>query len=247
MTGSSGNAALLFGAGDAIGAAVARRVAQGGLKVCIVRRDPAKSAALIAEIEAAGGEAHAYGVDVRDEAQVTALFEEVERDVGPVDLCLFNAGANVGKPVHETSADLFEKAWILACRSGFVVGREATRRMVGRGRGVMLFTGATASVKGRTGFAAFASAKFALRGMAQAMARELGPKGVHVAHLVIDAGINSAAIHERMRKAGKDVAAIPEGSLVETSSVAEAYWFLYSQPRDGWTHELDLRPSVEVW
>lgn len=247
MTNLANKVALLVGAGDAIGAAVARRFAKGGYSVGIARRGAANSDALIAEIAAAGGTARAYGTDVRDEEEVKKLFEAVENDLGPISVCLFNAGSNVSQPVHETSAKLFLKAWELACFGGFLVGREATRRMVSRGEGTMLFTGATASIKGRTGFTAFASAKFALRGVAQAMARELGPQNIHVAHLVIDAGMNSAAIHERMRAAGVDVDTIAPDSLVSTESVAEAYWYLHAQSRDGWTHELDLRPSMEVW
>ncbi|OAN75640.1 short-chain dehydrogenase [Sulfitobacter sp. EhC04] len=247
MNVTSNKVALLVGAGDAIGAAVARRFADGGYSVAIARRSAESSDELIADIAAAGGIARAYSTDVRDEEQVQKLFETVENDLGPVAVCLFNAGSNVSKPVQETSAKLFFKAWELACFGGFLVGREATRRMAERGAGTMLFTGATASIKGRTGFTAFASAKFALRGVAQAMAREMGPQNIHVAHLVIDAGVNSPAIHERMRAAGVDVDAIDPDSLVSTGSVAEAYWYLHNQPRDAWTHELDLRPSVEAW
>ncbi|MDB5654685.1 MAG: short-chain dehydrogenase [Tardiphaga sp.] len=240
--------ALLVGAGDAIGAAVARRFAQGGFAVCIARRDAAKSQALVDEINAAGGHARAFSTDARLEDSVKALFAEVEKDVGPIEVCLFNAGSNVSKPLLETSEKLFFKAWELACYAGFLVGREAASHMLARGRGTMLFTGATASVKGRTGFTAFSSAKFALRAVAQSMARELGPMNIHVVHLLIDAGVDSEAIHLRM-KAAKGISAdeIPPDSLTKTSSIAEAYWFAHHQSRDGWTHELDLRPSVETW
>ena len=240
--------ALLVGAGDAIGAAVARRFAKGGYKVCIGRRDAAKSAALLQELKAAGCEAHAFSVDARQEAEVQALFARVEDTIGPIEVCLFNAGSNVSKPLVETTEKLFFKAWELACLAGFLVGREAARHMLKRGRGTMLFTGATASVRGSAGFAAFASAKFALRAVAQAMARELGPKNIHVLHLLIDAGVDSEAIHARMKAAsGIDAKEIPPDSLTKTDSIAEAYWFASQQTRDGWTHELDLRPSVERW
>ncbi|MDB5503782.1 MAG: short-chain dehydrogenase [Tardiphaga sp.] len=240
--------ALLVGAGDAIGAAVARRFAQGGFAVCIARRDAAKSQALVDEINAAGGVARAFSTDARQEDSVRALFAEVEKDVGPIEVCLFNAGSNVSKPLLETSEKLFFKAWELACYAGFLVGREAASHMLKRGGGTMLFTGATASVKGRTGFTAFSSAKFALRAVAQSMARELGPRNIHVVHLLIDAGVDSEAIHLRMKAAkGIDASEIPPDSLTKTSSIAEAYWFAHHQSRDGWTHELDLRPSVETW
>ena len=240
--------AILVGAGDAIGAAVARRFAKGGYAVCICRRDAAKSHALVDELKAAGLEAHAFGVDVRQEAEVQKLFAEVEENVGPIEICLFNAGSNVNKPLIETTEKLFFKAWELACYAGFLVGREAARVMVPRGRGTIFFTGATASLRGGQGFAAFSAAKFGLRGVAQAMARELGPKNIHVVHLIIDAGVDSEAIHQRMKAAkGVDASDIPPDSLTKTSSIAEAYWFAHQQKRDGWTHELDLRPSVEKW
>ena len=240
--------ALLVGAGDAIGAAVARRYANGGFKVCIARRDASKSQALIAELTAAGADVRAYSVDARQEEQVQRLFADVERTVGPIEVCLFNAGSNVNKPLLDTTEKLFFKAWELACYAGFLVGREAARCMLERGHGTILFTGATASVRGSKGFAAFSSAKFGLRAVAQAMARELGPKNIHVVHLLIDAGVDSAEIHRRYKaQRGIDAADIPEDSLTKTSSIAEAYWFVHHQSKDGWTHELDLRPAVEKW
>ena len=241
-------AALLVGAGDAIGAAVARRFAAGGYRVCIARRDPSKSQVLVEEMKASGHEVQAFAVDARNEMEVQSLCEQVERDVGPIEVCLFNAGSNVNKPLVETSERLFFKAWELACFAGFLVGREATRCMLRHGRGTMLFTGATASVRGGSGFAAFASAKFGLRAVAQSMARELGPKNIHVVHLLIDAGVDSPAIHERIKaRSGIEASNIPPDSLTRTASIAEAYWFAHQQTRDGWTHELDLRPSVERW
>jgi NAD(P)-dependent dehydrogenase (short-subunit alcohol dehydrogenase family) len=240
--------ALLVGAGDGIGAAVARRFAAGGYKVCIARRDAAKARALVDELTAGGHCVRAYSVDARRDAQVQNLCESVERDVGPIEVCLFNAGANVQKPLLETTDELFFKVWELACYAGFLVGREATRRMLRHGRGTMLFTGATASVRGGKGFAAFAAAKFGLRGLAQSMAREMGPKNIHVVHLILDGGANSVAIHNRKKvQSGIEPWQIPAGSLAETSSIAEAYWFAHMQTRDAWTHELDLRPSVETW
>ena len=244
----SNEVALLVGAGDAIGAAVARRFAIGGYKVCIARRDAAKSSALIEELRAEGFAVHAFNVDARQEVEVEELFARVEDTVGPIAVCLFNAGSNVKKPLLETTGTLFFKAWELACFAGFLVGREAAKYMLKRGRGTILFTGATASVRGGSGFSAFSSAKFGLRALAQAAARELGPKNIHVVHLLIDAGVDSAAIHQRMKAAsGIDAKDIPADSLTKTKSIAEAYWFAHHQARDGWTHELDLRPFGEKW
>jgi NAD(P)-dependent dehydrogenase (short-subunit alcohol dehydrogenase family) len=239
--------ALLVGAGDAIGAAVARRFARGGYKVCVARREAAKSQGLLNEARAAGHDIRAFSVDARNEAEVQGLFARVEAEVGALDICLFNAGSNVNKPVLETTEKLFFKAWELACYAGFLVGREAARHMAPRGRGSILFTGATASIRGGSGFAAFAAAKFGLRAVAQSMARELGPKNIHVVHLLIDAGVDSEAIHQRMRARGIDAKDIAADSLTKTESIAEAYWFAHHQARDGWTHELDLRPFVEKW
>lgn len=247
MTHGSG-VVLLVGAGDAIGAAVARRFARGGYKVCVARRDAVKSQSLVDEMKAEGREVHAISVDARQEADVQAMFARIEKEIGPIEVCLFNAGSNVNKPLIETSEKLFFKAWELACYGGFLVGREAAKYMTQRGRGTILFTGATASVRGGRGFAAFASAKFALRAVAQAMARELGPKNIHVVHLLIDAAVDSEAIHQRLKAAtGVEASEIPADSLTKTDSIADAYWFAHQQKRDGWTHELDLRPSVETW
>lgn len=240
--------AVLVGAGDAIGAAVARRFAKGGYTVCICRRDGAKSQALVDELKAAGQKIFAFSVDARQEVEVQELFSRIEKEIGPVEVCLFNAGSNVNKPLIETTEKLFFKAWELACYAGFLVGREAARVMMPRGRGTILFTGATASLRGGKGFAAFAAAKFGLRAVAQAMARELGPKNIHVAHLIIDAAVDSEAIHARLKAAnGIEAKDIPPDSLTKTSSIAEAYWFVHTQAKDGWTHELDLRPAVEKW
>ena len=248
MSGRGDSVALIVGAGDAIGAAVARRFAVGGYTVCLARRSADKAQPHVDGIVAAGGRAHALSVDARDEEAVVALFDRIERDIGPIEVCLFNAGANAQMPALETSGSLFVKVWQLACFAGFVTGREAARRMAPRGRGTILFTGATASLRGGAGFAAFAAAKFGLRAVAQSLAREFGPQGLHVAHLVIDGGVDSPAIHARRRaRLGPDAPPPEPGSLIALDTVAEAYWTLHAQPRDGWTHELDLRPAVEPW
>jgi hypothetical protein len=247
MTKSRG-VAILVGAGDAIGAAVARRFAKGGYAVCICRRDAAKSQGLVDELKAEGHEIHALSVDARQEKDVQELFARVDKEIGPIEVCLFNAGSNVNKPLIETTEKLFFKAWELACYAGFLVGREAARVMVPRGHGTILFTGATASLRGGKGFAAFAAAKFGLRAVAQAMARELGPKNIHVVHLIIDAAVDSDAIRARLKAAsGIEAKDIAPDTLTKTNSIAEAYWFAHQQSKDGWTHELDLRPAVEKW
>lgn len=240
-------AVLLVGAGEGIGAAVARRFAEGGYQVCIVRRDPGKSKALVDDLAAKGFHVRAFSADARKEDDVQKLFAEVESNVAPIELCLFNAGANVNRPLLETTDKLFFRAWELACFAGFLVGREAARHMMGRKRGTILFTGATASVRGGKGFAAFSSAKFGLRAVAQSMARELGPMNIHVAHLLLDAAVDSEAIHSRLKATGVEITKIPPDSLTKTSSIADVYWFLHHQSRDGWSHEIDLRPSVETW
>jgi NAD(P)-dependent dehydrogenase (short-subunit alcohol dehydrogenase family) len=245
--GGKGGVALLVGAGDAIGAAVARRFATGGYSVCVARRDAEKSRSVVQEIITSGGIAHAVSTDVRSEEAVQALFAQVEAELGPIEVCLFNAGANVKSSLIETSTKLFSRVWELACYGGFLTGREAARHMVPRGRGTILFTGATASIRGGVGYAAFASAKFGLRAVAQSMARELAPKNIHVAHLIIDGAIDSEAIHRRLSAATGTMPEITPDSLIQTSSVAEVYWTLHNQSRDGWTHELDLRPYGERW
>jgi NAD(P)-dependent dehydrogenase (short-subunit alcohol dehydrogenase family) len=238
----------IVGAGDFIGAAIARKFAAEGFVVFAGRRNGDKLAPLKVEIEAAGGQCEARTLDARDEASITAFLEEANR-AGPLDLVIFNIGGNVHFPILETTERVFRKVWEMACYGGFLAGREAARHMVARGRGAIFFTGATASIRGGSGFAAFASAKAGLRAVAQSLARELGPKNIHVAHLVIDAGVDTAFVRERLRAREGDaaVAALEPDRLMNPSSIAEAYWFLFNQPRDAWTFELDLRPYKEAW
>jgi NAD(P)-dependent dehydrogenase (short-subunit alcohol dehydrogenase family) len=236
--------ALVFGAGPGLGGAVARRFARGGYVIGAVRRRREELAPLCREIEAAGGRAEAFGADAREEEQVVGLFDDVEKRIGPVEVAVHNIGANVAIPIRETTARKYFKIWQLACFSGFLVGREAARRMVPRGRGTLLFTGATASLRGRAGLAGFAGAKAALRALAQSMARELGPEGIHVAHVVIDGPVDMPWIRENFPKLAAER---PPDGLLAPDDVAESYWSLHTQPRSAWTHELDLRPWVEPW
>lgn len=236
---------LIVGAGDYIGAAIARRFAAGGYTVCLGRRNGEKNTALVEEIQAAGGRAHSISVDAREEQQVIDCLSGIERDIGPLDLVIFNVGGNVHFPLVETSERVFRKVWMMACLGGFLTGREAAKHMLPRARGSIFFTGATASLRGGSGFAAFASAKFGLRALAQSMARELGPQGIHVAHLVIDAGVDTEFVRERLAAKGIDHSELAENTLMNPDSVAEAYWQLHQQSPDAWTHELDLRPFGE--
>lgn len=238
---------LIIGAGDYIGAAIAKRFAAGGYTVCLGRRGGEKNAELVAQIEAAGGIAHSFSVDAREEAQVVQCLHRVENEIGALDLVIFNVGGNVHFPLIETSERVFRKVWMMACLGGFLTGREAAKAMLPRGRGSIFFTGATASVRGGAGYSAFASAKFGLRALAQSMARELGPDGIHVAHLVIDAGVDTAFVRERIEASGRDPSELPADSLMRPESVAETYWQLHHQPRDAWTHEVDIRPFSETF
>lgn len=243
-TPGAGKAAIIIGAGDATGGAVARRFARAGYTACVCRRNGDQLAPLVADIEAEGGKARAFGVDARDEAQVEAFFRTVEDEVGPVEVMVFNIGANVSFPIIETTSRVYRKVWEMAAFAGFLTGREAARYMTPRGEGTIIFTGATASMRGAKGFAAFSGAKFALRALAQSMARELGPKGIHVAHSVIDGAIDTAWIRENF----PDRAALDEeGGILKPDDIAETYWQIHRQPRTAWTHEIDLRPWMESW
>ncbi|MBK6868564.1 MAG: SDR family oxidoreductase [Burkholderiales bacterium] len=236
--------ALVIGAGDATGGAIARRFAVGGYAACVTRRDADKLAPLKSAIEAAGGVCHVFGSDARKEEDVVALIERIEQGIGPIEVMVFNIGANVPCSVLEETARKYFKIWEMACFGGFLNAREVAKRMVARGRGTLIFTGATASVRGGAGFAAFAGAKHALRALAQSMARELGPQGVHVVHVIIDGAIDTAFIRDNFpeRYALKE-----QDGILQPDSIADAYWMLHQQPRDAWTHELDLRPYMETF
>jgi hypothetical protein len=239
--------ALVVGAGDYIGAAIARRFAAGGFEVCLARRTVDALKPLADEIEGSGGRAHAFPLDARDEDQTCALFDKIERTIGPLDVVVFNVGGNVNFPIRDTTSRVFRKVWEMACFAGFLTGREAAKYMVPRGRGSIFFTGATASLRGGKGYAAFAAAKFGLRALAQSMARELGPENIHVAHLIIDAGVDTAWVRGRIKDRGGDPDQMPPDTLLKPESVGEAYWQLHQQGRDAWTHELDVRPFRETW
>jgi NAD(P)-dependent dehydrogenase (short-subunit alcohol dehydrogenase family) len=237
-----GPVAIIIGAGDATGGAIARRFARGGYTVCATRRSLDKLQPLLDQIQAEGGRAHGFASDARKEEEVVALVEQIEATIGPIEVMVFNIGANVPSSILDETARKYFKIWEMACLSGFLNGREVARRMVKREQGTIIFTGATASLRGSANFAAFAGAKHALRALAQSMARELGPRGIHVAHSIIDGAIDTEFIRENFpeRYALKD-----KDGILNPDHIADAYWMLHQQPRDAWTHELDLRPWIE--
>lgn len=238
--------ALIIGAGDATGGAIARRFARGGYTACATRRSLDKLQPLLDQIQADGGTAHGFASDARKEEEVVALIEQIESTVGPIEVMVFNIGANVPSSILDESARKYFKIWEMACFSGFLNGREVARRMVTRAgpdrQQTIIFTGATASLRGASGFAAFAGAKHALRALAQSMARELGPRGIHVAHSIIDGAIDTEFIRENFPQR---YALKSEDGILNPDHIADAYWMLHQQPRDAWTHELDLRPYME--
>jgi NAD(P)-dependent dehydrogenase (short-subunit alcohol dehydrogenase family) len=239
-------ACLIVGAGDGLGGAIARAFAQEGHPVCITRRarHVEELEALARDIRQRGGAAHAFGVDARDEAEMVALFNRIELEVGPLEVVVFNIGANVRFGITETSARVFTKVWEMACFAGFLTSREAARVMVPRARGSLLITGATASLRGRERFAAFAAAKAGLRAVAQSAARELGPKGIHVAHIVVDGAIDGRFTRSNRPDAETLLA---EDRILKPEEIAANFVWVHKQPRSAWTHELDLRPWAENW
>src|SRR3990167_1549911 len=230
---------LVVGAGDATGGAIAKRFAQEGFIACVTRRSADKLQPLVDAIKANGGDAHGFACDARKEEDVIALVEQIETEIGPIEAFVFNIGANVPCSILEETARKYFKIWEMACFSGFLNAREVAKRMVTRNRGTILFTGATAGLRGSAGFAAFAGAKHGIRALAQSMARELGPMNIHVAHVVVDGAIDTDFIRENFpqKYALKD-----QDALLNPDHIADNYWFLHRQPRDAWTFELDLRP-----
>lgn len=221
---------LILGAGEGLGAALARRMGAGGLKVCRVRRGP-------------DADARCYAADLTDEAQLTAVIDRVEREAGPVALAVFNLPVMIRAEVRSLETADYDRALSVA-RAGFLAGRELARRMCPRGAGTIIFIGATSALRGSARFAATASARHAIRALAQSMARELGPQGLHVAHVVLDGGLDTPAVRERFPDA---TAKLGPDALLDTDAVAEACWQLHCQPRSAWAQELVLRPWVERW
>jgi len=246
MTEIQKHVALIIGAGDDTGGAIARAFAKDGLHACVVRRPrhADKLEALANSIIAEGGSASPHGVDARDEEAMAALIAEIETNIGSIDVAVFNIGANVKFDIARTTPRVFRKIWEMGSFAGFLMAHNVAPHMEERGRGTMIFTGATASMRGSAGFAAFAAAKHSLRALAQSCARELGPKGIHVAHTIIDGAIDSKFIRDNFPKVDE----MREKDLIlNPDHIAENYVRLHHQPRDSWTFELDLRPYGETW
>ena len=242
----------MVGAGDATGGAVARRFAREGYLTCVTRRTAVKLEPLLADIRAEGGSAQGFGSDARKEDEVIALVEHIESSLGDIEVMVFNVGANSPNSILTETTQRYTKMWEMACLAGFLNGREVAKRMVARApddtqagvshKGTLIFTGASASLRGSANFAGFSGGTMALRALAQSMARELGPLGVHVAHTIIDGAIDT----EFIRTLFPERYALKErGGILNPEHIADAYWMLHRQPRDAWTHELDLRPYME--
>ena len=244
--GLSNKAALIVGAGDATGGAIAKAFAREGLVACVNRRmrNVEQLEALAQAIRDVGHEAKAYPGDARVEDGVIAMVDAIERDVGPIEVAVFNIGANVNFSVLETTAQVYRKVWEMAAFAGFLMGREVAKRMVERQSGTIIFTGATASIRGGKGFSAFSGAKASLRMLAQSMARELGPHNIHVAHVVIDGGIDTEFIRS-LRPDFEEAKA--SDKVLSPDAIAAAYVALHKQHRSAWTHEMDLRPWAETF
>lgn len=229
------------GASRGTGAAAARRFAREGLHVFLAGRTPERLEAVAKEIEAAGGRASALATDTTRGEDVVRLLDRAQA-AGPLVLVLYNAGNNRLRPLLDMSDAFFEDTWRLCCFGGFLVGREAARRMLPQGSGTILFTGATASLRARPPFTAFASAKAALRALAHGMAREFGPRGIHVAHVVIDGGIDGDQLNNALPQFKEQRGA---DGMLQPEAIAEAFWSLHAQHPSAWTLELDLRPYKE--
>jgi len=228
--------AVVVGVGSGLGLALVRRFAEAGMRVAAAARDQGRVAGLLQRKDVQG--ARPYGCDAAESASVDALFTQVTTDLGAPDVVVYNAGTFRPGAVLDTTPREFEESWRIGCLGGFLVGRAAARAMVGRGRGTLLFTGATASLRGGAGFASLAVPKFGLRALAQSLARELAAKGVHVAHVIIDGQIESERYRQQALERGPD-------SLLSPDAIAESYYQLHRQHRSAWTQELDLRPWVE--
>ena len=231
----------VIGAGDHIGAGIVRKFAAEGFAVHAGRRNGEKLAPLL------GGLVTGRSLDAREPEDVAAFLAEAEA-IAPLELVVFNVGANVQFPLLETTDRVFRKVWEMACFAGFVSVREAARIMLPRGTGKIFVTGASAGMRGNPGYSAFAAAKSGLRAVAQSAARELWPQGLHVAHLVIDAGVDTAWVRARVEeRIGAEALAAQPDLLMPPETVAEAYWALYNQPKSAWTFEQEIRPFGETW
>ena len=229
------------GAEQGLGAQLAKRFASEGLHVFVASRTQSRIDALTVEIEQAGGIATAVCADATNEEQVIKLFEKAGSGL---HLAIYNTGNNFPGQIIDMESDYFEKSWKSCCFGGFLFGREAVRRMVPSGNGTLLFTGASASLRGRANFGAFNSAKAGLRTLAQAMAKEYGPRGIHVGHVVIDGAIAGDKIMRHLPELAKKLG---EDGMIKIEGIVDGYEYLYNQSPQAWTFELDLRTSIEKW
>ncbi|MEC8623230.1 MAG: SDR family NAD(P)-dependent oxidoreductase [Bdellovibrionota bacterium] len=240
----SERSALIVGAGDAIGSAILKRFSRAGYNTVGVRRNPEKIANVISELQKEGHKAHAMKCDARKEDEIIGLFSKIEAEMAPLEVVVFNVGANVPMKIAETPTKKFYKIWEMACFGGFLTGREAAKYLVPRKKGTIIFTGATASLRGAAGFGAFASAKSGLRAVAQSLAREIMPQGVHVAHVVIDAAVDTEFVRQILPQMKPNR---QTDDIVKPDSIAEFYYQIHLQSPDAWTFESDLRPWCEKW
>jgi NAD(P)-dependent dehydrogenase (short-subunit alcohol dehydrogenase family) len=237
---------LVVGAGEGAGSGIARTFAKAGFEVCLTRR-PRNIGRLQEQVDAirtTGGKAHAFPCDAREEDDVVELFRRIEAEVGPIEVMVFNIGANVRFSAVEATARVFRKVWEMACFSGFLAGREAAKVMIPRGRGTIIFTGATASVRGSPMRMAFSSAKPGLRAISRSLARELGPQGIHVAHVIIDGAIEGQFASQNRPDYAERLA---RDAVLRTDDIGKFYLDLHNQPRSTWVYEADLRPWEEKW
>ncbi len=243
MTKTSKPIALIIGAGDHLGSAIARRFAREGFHIVATRRRGDLDT-LVKDVQALGADATALHSDARDESQVIELIEKIESELGPIQVTVFNVGGNVRFSITETSTQVYRKVWEMCALAGFLVGREVAKKMLPRQQGTILFTGASASLRGNSGFAAFSGGKQALRALAQSMSRELGPQGIHVAHVIVDGLIENEATKAFL----PDLYASKEADgIIQPDDLAEVYWQLHKQPKSAWTFEQDVRPYIEPW
>ena len=237
--------ALVIGAGDNLGSAIVKCFSNEGYIIVAARRNGDKLNILKEEIELKDGVFHGYSLDARKEEEIINLIEEVEQNIGLIDVAIYNIGGNINFGITETTSKKYYKTWEMAAYGAFLTGREVAKHMLPRKRGTIIFTGATASIRGGKGYAAFSGAKHAKRSLAQSMARELGPRGIHIAHIIIDGAIDTPWIKELFsefynEKKDKD-------GLMNPNDIAQNYLWIHNQPRNAWTHEIDLRPWIETW
>ena len=237
--------ALVIGAGSSLGSAIARVFASDNYTTVVARRNGDELGPLKEEIESKGGECLSFSLDARKEEDVINFIEKIENEIGEINVAVYNIGANIRFNILETTSRKYYKVWEMAAFGAFLMGREVARKMLPRKKGTIIFTGATASVRGKEGFAAFSGAKQAKRALAQSMAKELAPKGIHVAHIIVDGAIDTPWVNKLFPEYVKEKKKID--GLMKPDDIAQNYLVLHNQPKNAWTFELDLRPWVETW